>query len=286
MGMSMVDSTHALSLDLPSLVWKTFAKDPITLSDLRAIDQSTAHTIDTLRNPHKHDLTSESFDYVFPEMYFTAVSSSGVEVELLPNGSSLRVTFENCGHYANLLEQYKINEFSRQIGALCRGLASVVPFLYLSVFTWQQLEVAISGNPDIDIDLLKDKTDYRGNLSSNDRHVRMFWNVLGAFSTENKQKFLQFVWGRNRLPVNAVGFGKEMFKLSDHLPAILSRRADYYLPVSHTCFFALELPRYSTEDVMRERLLYAINNCTTVDADATHEGRANMQMRSQNDTED
>ena len=31
------------------------------------------------------------------------------------------------------------------------------------------------------------------------------------------------------------------------------------LPVAHTCFFQLELPQYSSEQIMRERLLVAIH---------------------------
>jgi hypothetical protein len=45
------------------------------------------------------------------------------------------------------------------------------------------------------------------------------------------------------------------------------------------CFFALELPRYSSETVMRNRLLYAMHNCTTVDGDTTLESNANRDMK-------
>ena len=31
------------------------------------------------------------------------------------------------------------------------------------------------------------------------------------------------------------------------------------LPVAHTCFFQLDLPQYSTDAIMRERLLVAIH---------------------------
>ncbi|CAF1141610.1 unnamed protein product [Rotaria sordida] len=36
---------------------------------------------------------------------------------------------------------------------------------------------------------------------------------------------------------------------------------------SHTCFFTLDLPEYSTTDIMYERLNYAITNCTSIDGD-------------------
>lgn len=57
----------------------------------------------------------------------------------------------------------------------------------------------MTGNPDIDISLLRSKTEYRGNLSARDKHVLMFWEVLEDMSQDQRKKFLQFVWGRNRL---------------------------------------------------------------------------------------
>jgi hypothetical protein len=34
---------------------------------------------------------------------------------------------------------------------------------------------------------------------------------------------------------------------------------DDSLPLAHTCFFSIELPPYSTEAIMRQRLLTAIH---------------------------
>ena len=50
--------------------------------------------------------------------------------------------------------------------------------------------------------------------------------------------------------------------------------ADRYFPVAHTCFFALELPEYSSAKLLRERLRYAIYNCETIDGDETGAGAA------------
>jgi len=50
--------------------------------------------------------------------------------------------------------------------------------------------------------------------------------------------------------------------------------ADAYFPVAHTCFFSLELPAYSTLAIMKEKLRYAIFNCTAIDGDDTSTGLA------------
>lgn len=39
------------------------------------------------------------------------------------------------------------------------------------------------------------------------------------------------------------------------------------LPTAQTCFFQLRLPPYSSQQVMAERLRYAIQNCRSIDMD-------------------
>jgi E3 ubiquitin-protein ligase HERC2 len=51
-----------------------------------------------------------------------------------------------------------------------------------------------------------------------------------------------------------------------------------FLPISHTCFFSIELPRYRTLDEMHARLSLAITHCDTIDADGTSNGMANGRM--------
>ena len=42
--------------------------------------------------------------------------------------------------------------------------------------------------------------------------------------------------------------------------------------MAHTCFFSIEIPRYSSKDIMREKMLYAIYNCIAIDGDETSAG--------------
>lgn len=37
--------------------------------------------------------------------------------------------------------------------------------------------------------------------------------------------------------------------------------------MAQTCFFQLRIPSYSSQDIMTERLRYAINNCRSIDMD-------------------
>lgn len=77
-------------------------------------------------------------------------------------------------------------------------------------------------------------------------------------------QFLRFVWGRSRLPVRAEDFTSKFTIQRLHAA---TQSPDRFLPVAHTCFFSVDLPRYSSAEVMRERLLYAITHSATIDTD-------------------
>jgi hypothetical protein len=86
---------------------------------------------------------------------FVTVSTDSRTVELIPNGREKDVTFENRDHYCDLVEQYRLHEFDRQAAAVRQGLACMVPYRLLSIFTWDQLEEFVCGKPTIDIALLR-----------------------------------------------------------------------------------------------------------------------------------
>ena len=127
---------------------------------------------------------------------------------------------------------------------------------------------------DIDVDLLRSRTKYGVGVSPNQRHVRYFWAALRKFAPAQRTAFLRFVWGRNRLPASKEEFGGKHFDILLHTPSEKKGASrDQYLPVSHTCYFQLELPRYTSLDIMYEKFLYSMANCKTIEADETEEAK-------------
>ena len=59
------------------------------------------------------------------------------------------------------------------------------------------------------------------------------------------------------------------FKEKHTINKLDRRNPNSHYPMAHTCFFTLDLPAYTTEDSLREHLLYAIHNCQDIDADDT-----------------
>ena len=81
------------------------------------------------------------------------------------------------------------------------GFHEIIPAELISIFNEQELELLISGLPDIDVDDWKKHTDYRG-YTENDEVVQFFWQTVRSWDGEQKSRLLQFTTGTSRIPVN------------------------------------------------------------------------------------
>jgi hypothetical protein len=245
MGMSLRVKL-CLPFEFPSLIWKRLVGEEVSLDDLMAMDAITCRLLEAVRSCESDGIVDQdSFEVKYGgKLRFVYTGSDGVEREL---GRGLRervVTFDDREEYCDLVEQARLHEFDKQVAAIERGMAEVVPMRLLQLFSWQQLETLVSGSPTFDLDLWRSKTEVQG-VSA--KTVKLFWEVMATLSAKEQSGFVRFAWGRSRLPP-----AKE-FTTKMKLTAGTGR-----LPVAHTCFFSVELPDYATEEEMRNGLLTAI----------------------------
>lgn len=178
-------------------------------------------------------------------------------IDLIKNGRNTKVTEENKEKYVSLVCQHRMTTaIEEQIKAYLDGFYELVKPDLISIFTAKELELLISGMPDIDIHDLKKHTDYQGYKAS-DKEIGWFWKILSSLSRSEKAAFLQFVTGSSKVPL--AGFAelqgmRGIQKFSIHK----ARGSSSALMSAHTCFNALDLPVYTTEVEMKEKLLYAI----------------------------
>ena len=231
-----------------------------TEEDLKGMDSSCFQMLEILRNLKGQNIGEEEFKEMFADEMFTTTDSGGRTVELIPDGKNIQLTYDTAREYAEGISKARLDECTEQYALIRKGLSAVVPVQLLSLFTWQQVETKICGTQDVSVDILKEKTRYSG-INQNAQHVEWFWEVLREFTPKDRSLFLRFVWGRSRLPQ-----GKDFTRFT--LTALHGgKNQDEYLPVSHTCFFQLDLPAYSRKEIMREKLLYAITHCRAIDID-------------------
>jgi len=179
-------------------------------------------------------------------------------INLIDNGRNIKVTEQTKAKYVSLVCQHRMTtSIQRQIKSYLDGFHELVKPDLISIFTAKELELLISGLPDIDVQDLKKNSDYNG-YKATDKEIGWFWNILFSLSRSEKAAFLQFATGSSKVPLN--GFSelqgmRGIQKFSIHKAGGSSGA----LMSAHTCFNALDLPVYKSEEEMREKLLYAIS---------------------------
>ena len=174
------------------------------------------------------------------------------ELDILAHRHETQCAFP---HFLTLWQQ-------RMLNAFVEGLSNVLPVEVFPLLSGEELRDMFCGNPDVDVDLLQRVVEYEG-YEATDDVVKYFWDTLREFSNDERKAFLQFVWARNRLPMKESDF-EAPFKLQKDT---LKKEGDKALPSASTCFFSLSLPPYSTKELLKEKLLFAIKNVTTMETD-------------------
>ena len=179
------------------------------------------------------------------------------EIELILNGSQIEVTEQNKMEYVDLLVKNKLSDqVKKQVGEFLRGLYQVVPQCLLKIFNPKEIELLISGLPDININDLQKYTEY-SNYTKDSQVIKWFWKTVKSFDTDLKAGLLQFVTGTSKVPLEGFEFLKGMGGNVQQFQIHKSFN-NKYLPTSHTCMNQLDLPEYETEKILKEKLIKAI----------------------------
>lgn len=205
---------------------------------------------------------------VLSDVTWSTRLSDGTKVVLKKDnhGDEKQVELKEIVSYCNDVVRTRLLESSRAVIAMRDGLSTIIPSSVLPLFTWREFESRVCGQPDVNIDLLMECTEYDDDVSPSEPHIIMFWDVLRSLTASQRRQFMRFVWARARLPPTAAEF-KQKFKIQAPVGDGAKRDPDHYLPKAHTCFFSMNLPRYSNSEIMKTKILYAIYECTEMDAD-------------------
>jgi hypothetical protein len=170
--------------------------------------------------------------------------SDGEEFELIEDGANKVVTYDDVTEYCKMSLQARYKESEKQMIAIRRGFDYLFPVSVLGILTPSEIEYRVCGPNTIDVEVLKKITSYQG-CSESDEYIVRFWKVLEGFTEHEKRLYLKFVWGRSRLPP------EDHLKECRHKITLHSRDHcadhDIQFPEAHTCFFTLDLPRYTKD---------------------------------------
>jgi len=175
------------------------------------------------------------------------------EYELKENGTKISLTTANREEYVELYINYLLNtSIEKQFKSFYTGFKTVCDSSLFKTFSCQELELLMCGNRKFDFEALEASARYEDGYKKDSRAVKEFWEIAYQLSEEDKRKLLAFCTGSDRVPIR--GLSEIALTISK------SGNDDSKLPTSHTCFNHLLLPEYSSKQIMRQRLLTAIQN--------------------------
>lgn len=231
--------------------YKVLLGKQLGLQDLQQVDEQAHKSLSWLLENAVDDsmelffaVDCETFDQV-------------VQHELVPGGKALRVTEENKGAYVKAYCRWVlVGRVKEQFEAIRCGLYEIVPFEILRIFDEKELELLLGGLREIDVADWRRYTELR-KYRPNDKQIEWFWRCVEQdFDDEHRIRLLQFVTGTSRLPIQ--GF-RELHGSDGPRRFTIEKLGEIdSLPKSHTCFNRLDLPPYSSFDLLRSKLLYAI----------------------------
>lgn len=236
-----------INLPFPLALYKKLLGEEVDLKDLKDLSPVVAQSMQSILDYTEPDLESV-FDLTFSitRDFFGEMQT----IELKPGGGNIRVTQENKEEFVQKFVDYTLNKSAEKSFDHFRlGFMKVCGGRVLKLFKAHELMAVVIGNEEYDWHALEENAEYKNGYSSSDATIRWFWEVFHDLPLEEKKKFLLFLTGCDRIPIQ----GMKAIKIY-----IQPTTDDKFLPVAHTCFNLLDLPRYQTKEKLKYKLSQAI----------------------------
>ena len=246
-GLAIYNNT-ILDVKLPISIYKKLLGIKPTFEDLKECDNELYKNLQYIINQDNPKLQEEL------DSNFTVVDDKFGEkivVPLKPGGENIMIDNFNKSEYVELYIDWFFNKSIKEyFSAFEKGFYKVFNRNLTKILTPQELELIICGTQILDFHELKLACVYE-EFDKNSETIKYFWEILFDFNEEEKKKFLSFVTGCDRAPIDGLGY----------LPITVTNGGSdlNQLPTAHTCFNNLILPDYKNKEKLKKALLTAIN---------------------------
>ncbi|XP_069341452.1 probable E3 ubiquitin-protein ligase HERC3 isoform X2 [Eulemur rufifrons] len=248
-GLAIYNST-VVDLHFPLALYKKLLNVKPGLEDLKELSPTEGRSLQELL-----DYPGEDVEDTFCLNFTICRESYGVveQKKLIPGGDKVTVCKDNrqefVDAYVNYVFQISIHEWYT---AFSSGFLKVCGGKVLELFQPSELRAMMVGNSNYNWEELEETAIYKGDYSATHPTVKLFWETFHEFPLEKKKKFLLFLTGSDRIPI----YGMASLQIVIQSTA----SGEEYLPVAHTCYNLLDLPKYSSKETLRARLSQALDN--------------------------
>ncbi|XP_070528774.1 probable E3 ubiquitin-protein ligase HERC4 isoform X3 [Cardiocondyla obscurior] len=238
-----------INLPFPLVLYKKLLGESVGLNDMKEMSPTIARSLEDVLQYNESDL-EEVFCLNF--MITREVFGEMKNFELIPGGEKVPVTLKNKQQYVDLYVDYVLNKsVETQFKAFHKGFHNVCGGRVLELFHSHELMSLLIGNENYDWEELEKNASYKEGYSKSHPTIVLFWQVFHELPLEEKKKFLLFLTGSDRIPIQ----GMKAIKIT-----IQPMTDERFLPAAHTCFNLLDLPRYQTRERLKYKLLQAIQH--------------------------
>ncbi|XP_078247016.1 putative E3 ubiquitin-protein ligase HERC4 isoform X4 [Pogona vitticeps] len=239
-----------VELHFPLALYKKLLNKKPSLEDLKELMPSVGRSMQQLLDYPEDDI-EDTFCLNFT---ITVENFGTTEVkELIPNGTDIPVVKQNRQEFVDAYVDYIFNKSVASLyDAFHAGFHKVCGGKVLQLFQPNELQAMVIGNTNYDWKELEKNTQYKGEYWADHPTIKIFWEVFHELPLEKKKQFLLFLTGSDRIPILG------MKSLS--LVIQPTGGGDEYLPVAHTCFNLLDLPKYTDKETLKSKLIQAIDH--------------------------
>ena len=246
-GLAIYNNT-ILDVKLPIIVYKKLLGIKPSLDDMKECDPELYQTLNYLINNNDENLKDEL------DTNFTVIDDKFGEklvIPLKPNGENILIDINNKDEYVDLYIDWYFNKSIQEyFNSFEKGFYCAFNRNLSKILTPDELELIICGTQLLDFNELKNACQYE-EYTKDSETIKYFWEILLDFNEEEKKKFLSFVTGCDRAPIDGLG--------SLHITITNGGTDIKQLPTAHTCFNNLILPDYKDKEEMKKSILTAIN---------------------------
>ena len=246
-GLAIYNNT-ILDVKLPIIVYKKLLGMKPALEDMKECDPELYKTLNYLRTTTDQNIKEEL------DTNFTVIDDKFGEKLIIPlkeNGNNIMIDINNKDEYVDLYIDWYFNKsISEYYNSFEKGFYCAFSRKLSKILTPDELELIICGTQFLDFHELKRACQYE-EYDKDSESINYFWEILLDFNEEEKKKFLSFVTGCDRAPIDGLG--------SLHITISNGGTDLNQLPSAHTCFNNLILPDYKNKEKMKKAILTAIN---------------------------
>ncbi|XP_044213219.1 probable E3 ubiquitin-protein ligase HERC4 [Thunnus albacares] len=195
-------------------------------------------------------------DDVLEDLYMEfLIVWDGAQVDLDPQNPKKPVTGHNKKEFVDAFVNHAFNTSVEGVfQEFRRGFFQVCDRHMVKLFKPNELQGMLVGQDVYDWAKLKQNTVYEWDYHGGHPNILMFWEVFDELTEDQRKDFLWFLTGFRRAPF----LGMDQIRMRIRVKQVQGSSSDQLFPQSLTCHSILDLPLYSTKEIMRDKLTEAV----------------------------